>query len=255
MKIEIIPLRAFRDNYIWCLRNGANAAVVDPGDASPVLEYLESERVNLVAILATHHHPDHVGGVAQLASKYSAPVFGPARETIPAITRHLQEGDHVRIDALELQFDVLDIPGHTAGHIAFHGAGMLFCGDTLFSVGCGRVFEGTPPQMLASLSKLVALPESTRVYCGHEYTLANIRFAHAVEPDNPALVARERETRAALASGKPSVPSTLKSELATNPFLRTSVPDVVSAASARQGHPITDPAEVFAALRDWKNVF
>ncbi|MBX9965807.1 MAG: hydroxyacylglutathione hydrolase [Burkholderiales bacterium] len=255
MAVDVIPLRAFRDNYIWCLRDAAHAAVVDPGDAGPVMQYLEAERLRLVAILATHHHADHVGGVAQLAAEYSAPVYGPARESIPAITQPLREGDRVRIAELDLDFGVLDIPGHTAGHIALVGAGMLFCGDTLFSVGCGRLFEGTPAQMSASLAKLGALPGPTRVYCGHEYTAANIRFAQAVEPGNETLVRRERETRTALASGRPSLPSTIADERETNPFLRTRVPGVAASAARHAGRALPDPVEVFAVLREWKNQF
>lgn len=255
MDIDVIPLRAFRDNYIWCLRNATHAAVVDPGDAKPVLDYLASEGLRLAAVLATHHHPDHVGGVATLAAEYSAPVFGPAGETIPAITHRLREGDRARIEALGLDFAVLDIPGHTAGHIAFVGGGMLFCGDTLFSVGCGRIFEGTPPQMLASLMKLAALPGPTRVYCGHEYTLANIRFAQAAEPGNTALVAREREVRTALDGGRPSLPSTIAAELDTNPFLRAAQPGIAATATRHAGRPLADPVEVFAVLREWKNQF
>lgn len=255
MAVDVIPLRAFRDNYIWCLRDATHAAVVDPGDAGPVVQYLEAQHLRLVAILATHHHADHVGGVAQLAAEYSAPVFGPARETIPAITRRLSEGDQVRIDEFDLDFDVLDIPGHTAGHIALVGGGMLFCGDTLFSVGCGRLFEGTPAQMSVSLAKLAALPGATRVYCGHEYTAANIRFAQAVEPANEALVRRERETRAALESGRPSLPSTIADEQMTNPFLRTRAPEVAASAASHAGRKLADPVEVFAVLREWKNQF
>lgn len=255
MAVDVIPLRAFRDNYIWCLRDAAHAAVVDPGDAGPVLQYLEAERLRLVAILATHHHADHVGGIARLAAQYSVPVYGPARESIPAITHPLREGDRVRIAELDLDLGVLDIPGHTAGHIALVGGGMLFCGDTLFSVGCGRLFEGTPAQMSASLTKLGALPGPTRVYCGHEYTAANIRFAQAVEPGNDALERRERETRIALESGRPSLPSTLADERETNPFLRTRVAQVAASAARHAGRPLPDPVEVLAVLREWKNQF
>jgi hydroxyacylglutathione hydrolase len=255
MDIDVIALRAFRDNYIWCLRNATHAVVVDPGDAAPVLEYLASERLDLAAILATHHHADHVGGVATLAEQYSAPVFGPAGEPIPSITDRLREGDRVTIGMLGLEFGVLDIPGHTAGHIAFVGGGMLFCGDTLFSVGCGRIFEGTPAQMLASLMKLAALPGPTRVYCGHEYTLANIRFALAAEPDNSALVSREHEARTAVEHGRPSLPSTIAAELATNPFLRAGEPALAAAAARDAGRQLGGTVEVFAALREWKNRF
>jgi hydroxyacylglutathione hydrolase len=188
--LEIVPLPALRDNYIWTLRAGRHAAVVDPGEARPVLEYLARGRLELVAILATHHHPDHVGGIPELLAKGRVPVFGPKGEPIATLTRPVGEGDTVEIPALGLALSVLDIPGHTRAHIAYYGAESLFCGDTLFACGCGRLFEGTPEQMMSSLAKLAALPDSTRVYCGHEYTLANIAFAQQVEPKNAALAAR-----------------------------------------------------------------
>jgi hydroxyacylglutathione hydrolase len=255
MEIDIVPIRALRDNYIWCIRGGTHCAVVDPGDAGPVREYLRSSRLDLDAILATHHHADHVGGIASLAAEYNVPVFGPASEPIPAITHGLREGDLVPLPTLGLTFRVLDIPGHTAGHIAFVDADTLFCGDTLFSVGCGRLFEGTAAQMVQSLGKLAQLPGTTRVYCAHEYTLSNIRFARTVEPANGALMAREEEVRRALDAGRPSLPSTVESELATNPFLRTCLPDIVEAVSRQAGRRLADPTEVFAALRAWKDRF
>ncbi len=190
----IIPIPAFADNYIWLLRDGRSAVVVDPGDATPVLAYLERAGLTLTAILATHHHNDHVGGIPALRERYPVPVFGPARESIPARTQALSEGDVFEVPGLPVTLRTLDIPGHTAGHIALFGevagAPSVFCGDTLFAAGCGRLFEGTPSQMWASLSALARLPDATNVYCGHEYTLANLRFALAVEPDNAALAAR-----------------------------------------------------------------
>jgi hydroxyacylglutathione hydrolase len=251
----IVPIRAFRDNYIWCLRCGDNAVVVDPGDAGPVLEYLRIQGLQLTAILATHHHNDHVGGNVDLLSKYNVPVFGPARETIPGITNKLGESDEIEVPGIGLRLRVLDIPGHTAGHIAYHGEGLLFCGDTLFSCGCGRLFEGTPAQMHASLSKLGGLPGETLVYCGHEYTLANLRFARAADPGNPAVEVRESAARAALDRGNPSLPSTIESELAANPFLRSREPALATAASRFAGRALSDPVEVFAALRKWKDGF
>lgn len=251
----IVPIRAFQDNYIWCLRRGSVAVVVDPGDADPVLDYLSKEGLQLAAILTTHHHGDHVGGNTRLLSKYNVPVFGPARETIPGITRKLREGDAIEVPGLGLEFKVLDVPGHTAGHIAYYGEGVLFCGDTLFSCGCGRLFEGTAEQMHSSLSKFAALPGHTLVYCAHEYTLSNLRFARAADPGNPAIDEREASARAALASGSPSLPSTVAIELAANPFLRGGDAAVAASASRHAGRALTSPVEVFAALRKWKDGF
>jgi hydroxyacylglutathione hydrolase len=251
----IVPIRAFQDNYIWCLRRGSTAVVVDPGDADPVLEYLSDEGLDLAAILATHHHGDHVGGNTALLSKYNVPVFGPAREDIPGITRKLREGDVIEVPGIGLNLQVFDVPGHTAGHIAYYGEGVLFCGDTLFSCGCGRLFEGTAMQMHSSLSKLAALPGNTLVYCAHEYTLSNLRFARAADADNPEIERREASARAALADGRPSLPSTIESELATNPFLRSGNHAVAMSASRFAGRTLTNPAEVFATLRKWKDGF
>lgn len=250
---QVVPVKAFRDNYIWTLRDARQAAVVDPGEAGPVLDYLASERLELVAILATHHHADHVGGISQLLERHRVPVYGPRNEPIPTLTRAVGGGDTVEIPELGARFEVLDIPGHTRAHIAYFGNGALFCGDTLFACGCGRVFEGTPEQMHASLSKLAALPDETLVYCGHEYTLANIGFAKAVEPGNKALDAREARDRKLRDAGKPTLPSRLGDEKATNPFLRTSEPAVIESANKYLGARASDPVRVFAAIRDWKN--
>ncbi len=180
--LAIIPIPAFADNYIWLLRDGAAAAVVDPGDAAPVIAYFEREGVAPTAIIATHHHGDHVGGIRDLLARWAVPVYGPANEAIPGRTQALREGDAIVVPGIGLALSTLDIPGHTAGHIALVGKDMVFCGDTLFAAGCGRLFEGTPAQMVASLAKLAALPDATRIYCGHEYTVSNLRFALAVEP-------------------------------------------------------------------------
>ena len=253
--LEIVPLSAFRDNYIWTLRAGRCAAVVDPGEARPVKDYLAREGLKLIAILATHHHPDHVGGIAELVETEKVPVFGPKGEPIPALTHPVGQDDKVEIPALDASFTVLDIPGHTRAHVAYYGLESLFCGDTLFACGCGRVFEGTPEQMLASLTKLAALPDATKVYCGHEYTLANIRFARAVDPDNALLAAREERAKRLRDAGRPTLPSTLGEERATNPFLRCAEPAVVESANKYLGARVADPVRVFAAIREWKNKF
>ena len=252
---EVVPVRAFKDNYVWTLRDAKHAAVVDPGDAAPVLDYLAREKLELCAILATHHHADHVGGVAELLRSFKVPVYGPRKEPIPTLTHPVSEGDEVKIPRLGASFSVLDIPGHTRAHIAYYGAGALFCGDTLFACGCGRVFEGTPEQMLASLDKLRALPDETKVYCGHEYTLANIGFARAVEPKNELLAERENKTRQLRDAGRPTLPSTLGEEKATNPFLRVREKAVVDSANKYLGARAAAPAQVFAAIREWKNRF
>jgi hydroxyacylglutathione hydrolase len=252
---RIEGIRAFRDNYIWALVAGANVAVVDPGEAPPVFEFLRREKLELAAILLTHHHADHVGGVPELLARFKVPVYGPRTENIPTVAHPLAEGDEIGLPKIGAHFRVLDIPGHTRGHIAYYGANSLFCGDTLFACGCGRLFEGTPAQMSASLAKLAALPDATRVYCGHEYTLANIAFACVVEPGNFALKSLESEARSKRAQDLPTLPSTIGSEKATNPFLRASMPAVAAAAEAHAGHTLNSPVEVFAALREWKNGF
>ena len=253
--LEIVPLSAFQDNYIWTLRDGKNAAVVDPGEARPVKEYLAREGLTLVAILATHHHPDHVGGISELVAMAKVPVFGPKGEPIPELTHPVGLGDKVEIPSLGASFSVLDIPGHTRAHVAYYGLESLFSGDTLFACGCGRVFEGTAAQMLDSLTKLAALPDETKVYCGHEYTLANIKFARSVDPDNHVLAAREARAQALRAAGRPTLPSTMGEERATNPFLRCTEPVVVESANKYLGSRIGDPVSVFAAIREWKNRF
>jgi hydroxyacylglutathione hydrolase len=253
--LEIVPVKAFKDNYVWTLRNATHAAVVDPGEAQPVLDYLASEKLELAAILATHHHADHVGGIAELLERRRVPVYGPRNEPIPTLTQPVSGGDKVSVPQLGVEFSVLDIPGHTRAHIAYYGAGSLFCGDTLFACGCGRLFEGTAEQMYASLDKLARLPDDTKVYCGHEYTLANIGFAKAVEPGNAALRKRETRDRGLREAGRPTLPSTLGEEKATNPFLRCREPAVVDSVNKYLGSRVSDPVRVFAAIRDWKNKF
>jgi len=252
---NIVPVRAFQDNYIWIMRRGGNAAAIDPGDAAPVLDYLRNERLRLTAILNTHHHADHVGGNAELLRHFDVPVYGPADPRIAEVSRGLRDGDRCALAEYGIEFAVIEIPGHTRTHIAFYGDGMLFCGDTLFACGCGRLFEGTPQQMHDSLTRLAALPGATRVYCGHEYTLANLRFARAVEPDNPALAQWEHAAKAQRAHGEPTLPSTLARETSANPFLRCTEPAVIAAASRHAGRPLVDPVGVFGVLREWKNDF
>ena len=253
MRIHAVP--AFSDNYLWLIEDGGKAAAVDPGDAQPIEAALAERGLELTAILATHHHGDHVGGVEALVSHWKCPVFGPAGESIPRITRKLVEGDTVEVPGIGAAFSVLDVPGHTAGHIAYVGDGIAFVGDTLFACGCGRLFEGTAAQMARSLAKLAKLPAATRAYCAHEYTMANIKFAQAVEPGNARLSARRKADAAKRSRGEPTVPSTIGEELATNPFLRCTEPEVVASAERHAGTPLGDPVAVFAEIRAWKNEF
>ncbi len=251
------PIAAFTDNYIWALHDGTRAFVVDPGDATPVTAWLQAQGLALAGILITHHHADHTGGVTELMASTGAPSWGPAYESLPEGVQRLCGGEQVSL--LGLTFDIIDVPGHTAGHIAYFcpdvdGKPLLFCGDTLFSGGCGRLFEGTPAQMLASLDRLAALPGQTRVCCTHEYTLANLRFAQAVEPDNPSLAQYQRWCQGERDAGRPTLPSHLDQERAINPFLRSREPSVRTALS-QQGPLPSDDAGVFGALRAWKDRF
>ena len=255
--LSLVALPAFDDNYIWMLHDGKRALVVDPGDADVVFEALKRLSLRLETILVTHHHIDHTGGVDALRDTTGAMVFGPLTETMPEPIRRLEGGD--KVQAMGLNFDVIDVPGHTSGHIAFYAdsadsAPLLFCGDTLFSGGCGRLFEGTPAQMLDSLTKLASLPSHTRVCCTHEYTLSNLKFARAVEPNNAALIQYQGECVALREAKVPTLPSTIAKELQINPFLRSDQAEVVHAA--QQLDPTaTDVVAVFTAIRQWKNNF
>lgn len=253
--MRLTALTAFEDNYIWALVDDeGNAVIVDPGDAAPVLA---ASGLGLwpAGVLLTHHHPDHCGGVAALRERWpTLPVYAPEDARIPEATERVGEGSRFKLNNWD--FTVLAVPGHTLSHIAFHGAeGHLFCGDTLFSLGCGRLFEGTPTQMLGSLERLAALPGGTAVCCGHEYTLANAAFARAVDPANDALRRRTEEAQAMRNAGRPTLPSALATELATNPFLRVEAPAIHAAVATRLGREPADRVETFAELRRWKDGF
>jgi hydroxyacylglutathione hydrolase len=255
--MKLIALPAFTDNYIWMLHNGRQALVVDPGESAPVEHALDTHGLALAGILVTHHHGDHVGGIQALRDRLDGPVYGPAREDIPEPYRPLKDGDTVEL--LGCRFEVIDVPGHTAGHIAFFhqpadDTPILFCGDTLFSGGCGRLFEGTPAQMHASLSRLASLPGNTRVCCAHEYTLSNLKFARAVEPHNDELQRYTERCEQLRARQLPTLPSSIDTERRINPFMRCDQPEVVESALAQGAHS-RDGTDVLAALRQWKNNF
>ena len=255
--MKLIPLPAFSDNYIWMLHDGHHALVVDPGAAQPVLDALQQANLQLQAILVTHHHPDHTAGVSELRLATGATVYGPQNEVMPEPLTRLAQGEQAR--SLGLDFQVIEVPGHTAGHIAYYcanvnGAPLLFCGDTLFSAGCGRLFEGSPAQMLASLDTLAALPDNTQICCAHEYTLSNLKFACAVEPGNAALTDYAATAQSLRAAQQPTLPSNILRERRINPFLRSREPEVIRSV---QGFDKTarDEVSIFAALREWKNQF
>lgn len=263
--LDVLAVPAFDDNYLWVIHDGRHAAVVDPGDAVPVLAALQAEGLTLAAILLTHHHADHVGGVVELARQAVSdefpviPVYGPAREQsrIKGMSIPLHGDDRIRIPALSLELQVIDIPGHTLGHIAYYAAdhGLLFCGDTLFAGGCGRVFEGTPQQMVSSLGKLACLPAETQVYCAHEYTLSNLKFAAEVEPGNAQLQERILNERARRERGEPTVPTTIALERQTNPFLRATEKEILGSLQKAGRLTALDEVSSFAALREWKNTY
>jgi hydroxyacylglutathione hydrolase len=254
--LQVTPVRAFADNYIWLIhspRDASKVVAVDPGDAEPVERALADRNLTLAGILLTHRHADHVGGVADLLQRRAVPVFGPAGEATPGEPTRVRQGDRVAIDSVGLEFSVLDVPGHTAGHIAFVGHGALFCGDTLFSAGCGRVFEGTAEQMVDSLAKFAALPPETLVYCGHEYTVNNLKFALAVEPHNAEVTRYMEECRDKRARDEATIPSDIRRERNVNPFLRCDRQSVKQAAEDKAGRRLQSTTEIFAVIRQWKD--
>jgi hydroxyacylglutathione hydrolase len=256
--INVRPVRAFSDNYIWLIdspRAQGRVVAVDPGDAEPVIAELQRSGASLAAILLTHHHPDHIGGVPELLRRWAVPVIGPDDPRIAQRTLTVRDGERCDLPDLGLCFEILQVPGHTLSHIALWGHGALFCGDTLFSAGCGRMFEGTPTQMNASLTRLRNLPPDTRVFCGHEYTAANLRFALTVDPGNGAARDYQARVDGLRAAGGPTLPSTMALEIQVNPFLRCEQPAVAAAAAAHAGKSLDGPAEVFGALRAWKDQF
>lgn len=253
--LHIWPVEAFSDNYVWILeREGsAKVVVVDPGDAAPVLAALDEQGLEIAAILVTHHHQDHVGGLPELIRRYHPPVFGSAAEAVEGVDHPVSDGDTITLPDLELNLDIVALPGHTLGHIGYIGGNCALVGDTLFAGGCGRVFEGTIEQMHNSLTRLASLPPKTKAFCAHEYTLGNLRFAMAVEPDNTTLADRLAATEAARAADQPTVPSTIGLELDTNPFLRSFRPSVIAAAQAHADRELEPGAEVFGVIRRWKD--
>lgn len=256
--LSILTVPAFDDNYLWVIHDNVNAIVVDPGDAAPVSAALHRHGLTLTAILLTHHHGDHTGGVAALLREWPVPVYGPASEAIPGVSHPLMGGSAISLQQPAIALEILDVPGHTRGHIAYYSAQAhwLFCGDTLFAGGCGRLFEGTPAQMLHSLDTLAALPAETQVFCAHEYTLSNLRFAIAAEPGNTQLATRLEAEQKKRSQGLPTVPSTIATERQTNPFLRIREAAIVQRLLETGKIPQpTDPVTHFAALREWKNQF
>lgn len=253
--INIFPIHSLQDNYVWTITDTKNnsSLIVDPGEAAPVLDYIQKHNLSLLAILITHHHWDHTNGINEILNYKNVPVYGPAIENIPHLTHPLNDGDHIEIPEFPLNFKVLEIHGHTAGHIAYYTPNMVFCGDTLFAAGCGRLFEGTAMQMFSSLQKLSALPDETKVYCAHEYTLKNLHFAEIVEPGNKKIAERILHVKKLRENNSPSLPSVMKKEKETNPFLRCEVGEVIANVEKHAGKKLVNALEVFTELRKWKD--
>ena len=253
--LKITALPALKDNYIWLIRNSGDrhVIIVDPGEAGPVQKELDAANLQPVAILNTHHHYDHVDGISELVASYGIPVYGPENESIPELTHPVGENNHIFLETVGANFQVLEIPGHTAGHIGYYGHGLLFCGDTLFTAGCGKIFDGTAQQLFHSLEKIMALPDETLIYCAHEYTEENLLFARMVEPENSTIIQRLKKTRRIRSSGAPTIPSTLAEEKLTNPFLRCDCKEVIAATEQFAAHALNTPEQVFIALRRWRD--
>lgn len=253
--MEIIPVPVLKDNYVWTIidKEQHNALVIDPGDAMPVLEFLKKHQLNLQGILITHHHADHTGGITELIRHHAVPVIGSFQEKGLGITLPIQPDQAWRPEHFPLTFQVLGIPGHTLAHVAYYSPGMLFCGDTLFAAGCGRVFEGTSEQMYKSLQKLAALPDETNIYCGHEYTLKNLHFAEKVEPTNLNIKKRIAHVSELRKKNLPSLPATLAEEKKTNPFLRCDSPELIMHVEQYAGQKLQTPVDVFTWVRKWKD--
>lgn len=252
--LSITAIPALEDNYIWLLQHERHAVAVDPGEAAPVLDFLNKNGLQLEAILCTHRHHDHVDGIEELRGVYNVPVYGRSHPKNPHITHDLREGDRLSLDVLDIEFDIIEVPGHFDGHIAFIAPHILFCGDIMFGAGCGRNFEGTLAQLHRSLQRLAALPDDTLAYCAHEYTANNLRFAQACEPGNPDILRRIDETRALRVAKRPTVPFTIAQEKATNPYLRCAKPEIIRTLKAR-GLEDTSELAIFTALRDWRDHF
>jgi hydroxyacylglutathione hydrolase len=255
--LSILPIPILRDNYVWVIINQEKrlAVVVDPGHADPITAYLKAHHLTLSAILITHHHWDHVHGIGDLVKTYQVPVYGPGKENIPGLTQPLRDGMEVMLSHMKLKFTILEIPGHTLGHIAYYAPGILFCGDTLFAGGCGRLFEGTAKQLYTSLKKLSNLPDTTKVYCTHEYTLSNLRFASQVEPHNEHINQRLEDNIQLVSQGAATLPSLLKDERLTNPFLRCDSPEIKASVEKWAGKPLASRLDIFTHLRQWKDAF
>lgn len=251
--LTVTALPAFEDNYIWVLHTGRHAIAVDPGDPAPLLAFLDARQLALDAILITHHHRDHTGGNTLLRQRYDCAIYAPANPRIPFVTHRVRENDTLNFPELELSLSVIDTPGHTLDHVSYYGANHLFCGDTVFGCGCGKLFEGTPDMMAESLDKILALPDATRICCAHEYTLSNIEFAKTLDSRNPALLERERAAISLRKRGLPTLPSTLALEKSTNPFLRFHSPSMKSLAAHYLGHEPDNAAQVFGAIRAAKD--